>query len=186
MEKQRINKSIIIRRAGFYDSKRLSEIDCACFPPEQSSSEEAFTTFTQNPSIEIFVAEVNGYVAGYSLFFLQDGSSDELKLMDNEDFVFQIGSIAVDPAYRGYGVAHQIMSKSERILLEEYKTSSHRFISEISPNNQSSLGLFLSLGYSQTEKLDNYYGQGKSALRFEKTLVEPTFAKFSLYPNINN
>ena len=181
-----MNKSIIIRKAGFYDSKRLSEIDSACFPPEQSSLEEAFTAFIQNPSIEVFVAEVNGYVAGYSLFFLQDGSSDELKLIDDENFVFQIGSVAVDPTYRGYGVAYQIISKSERMLLKEYETSSRRFISEISPDNQPSLGLFHSLGYSQTEELDNYYGQGKPALRFEKTLVDSPFARFSLSPNINN
>jgi ribosomal-protein-alanine N-acetyltransferase len=83
-----------------------------------------------------------------------------------------IESVAVDPDYRGKGLATLLMNKVENVSrVRNFK----KIILEVREHNKEAIGLYTKLGFSRSEFLKDYYEEyhegSRSAYRMEKLLL---------------
>jgi len=81
----------------------------------------------------------------------------------------RIYSIAVQPEYRGQGLATKLLKAVLENLFAMHYT---RCRLEVSVGNQSAQKLYASFGFRTIEKLPAYYQDGADGLRMEKDLSE--------------
>ena len=149
------------------------------------SGVEQFKNAISSENIRIFVSTLNGHVNGYIYLLFQDGATDIVDLKKNEKFVIQIASIAVDPLVRAQGLGRLLLAHAEREILEETGLHTVRFIAESDAANRRSLKLLQAADYRQIETLENYYSDGRPAIRLEKIVsgIGPVSAAPAPYQN---
>jgi [ribosomal protein S18]-alanine N-acetyltransferase len=127
----------------------------AQFPGDRLSARQ-FRRHLGNPRACLRVLLAAGAIGGYALLLVRAGSE-----------VARLYSIAIDPAMRGRGAGAALLSDAERQALRAGRA---RMRLEVRADNAAAIGLYTRAGYRQFATLDDYYEDGATALRFEKSL----------------
>lgn len=89
------------------------------------------------------------------------------------DNSLDIESVAVDPEYRGRGLAKALFKHIEDIAKQR---GYERIELEVREHNLEAIGLYEKLGFKKTEFLKNYYMEklngSRNAYRMEKSLIQ--------------
>jgi ribosomal-protein-alanine N-acetyltransferase len=108
-----------------------------------------------DPSREVYVATVNGGIAGFVVLLMQGA------------FVGYIQSICVERAWRGKGIGSQLMAFAEQRIFGDVPNA---FIC-VSSFNSGARRLYERLGYEVIGKLRDYIIPGNSEILMRKTIA---------------
>ncbi|AOA63192.1 N-alpha-acetyltransferase, catalitic subunit [Komagataella phaffii CBS 7435] len=81
-----------------------------------------------------------------------------------------LGMIAVDPAYRGKGIAKTLIDKSIDVMIDSYHCD--EIVLETEVDNPQALNLYESFGFIRTRRLFRYYLNKNDAYRLVLPLTE--------------
>jgi len=159
----------MIRRATISDLDALVALEQRCFESDRLSR-RSFRHLLTKANAVTFVAEQDRSLAGYVTVLFNAGTS-----------LARLYSIAVDVAFRGKGVARELIAAAEQAALEGECVVLRL---EVRRDNEASLVLFRKRGYRQFGHYPDYYEDHMEALRFEKELVPhlaPDIARVPYY-----
>lgn len=146
---------IYIRAAKESDLSSILDIE------EQSFDTEKFSfrrfRYLLNKSKSFFmVASIENQIAGYLILLKRKGAKS-----------LRIYSLAIEPKYRGLGVAQKLIENAELIGRNE----NIEFLSlEVSESNIKAISLYKKSGFKEKRIILNYYNQGNHALALSKNI----------------
>ena len=143
-----------IRTAQGSDLDALVELEKRCFTTDRLSR-RSLRHFLSAGQHQLLVC--GEPVQAYILLLFRRGTS-----------LVRIYSLAVDPAWRGRGMARQLMEAAEQ-RAHEHQALFLRL--EVAANNHPARALYSALGYHSIDTLPAYYEDGGDGLRLEKRLV---------------
>jgi ribosomal-protein-alanine acetyltransferase len=111
----------------------------------------------KSPATLILIAELAGAPAGYAMALFRKGAS-----------VARLYSIAVDPDFRGRGLAEKLLAEAAR---QAAKRGARRLRLEFRPSNSAAQRLYERAGFMLFERKPGYYDDGEDAIRMELTLT---------------
>jgi ribosomal protein S18 acetylase RimI-like enzyme len=161
---------IMIREAVLDDVPSLVELEARCFDYDRLSA-RSFRHFLTHGNDDLLVAEQDGTIRGYSVTLYRRNTS-----------LARLYSVAVDPACRGHGVGRNLVNATQERALERGTT---RMRLEVHQDNAYAQRLYRSLGYREFGKVEDYYEDHATALRFEKELaphLAPDLDRVPCYP----
>ncbi len=119
-----------------------------------------FTWMIRKAHAFFLVVEIDGVLAGYTLLLFHKGTS-----------LARLYSIAVDKAFRGAGLARELLVRSEAAAVENDCVYLRL---EVHPDNAGAIALYEQAGYFRFGLYRQYYDDNSDALRYEKrVLFEP-------------
>jgi len=144
-----------IRKARASDVDALAAIEKAVFAGDRISR-RSFRALIERETAEVMVAQADGGIAGYAVVLLRTGSG-----------VARLYSIAAGPGFAGHGVG--------RLLLEAAEDTAFRHDRmllrlEVREDNPRAISIYEKAGYRRFGREADYYEDGATALRYEKTL----------------
>ncbi|WP_269617945.1 GNAT family N-acetyltransferase/peptidase C39 family protein [Zhongshania sp. BJYM1] len=148
-----------IRSALKDDLDALENIEQRCFSGDKLSR-RSFKSLIKPGAHSTSVILSNESPCGYSIVLFRTGTS-----------LARLYSIALDPSYRGQGLAQQLLAHAET----QARDRDCLFMRlEVRIDNPAAIALYEKLGYSAFDRIDDYYEDGCTALRFEKRLQPET------------
>lgn len=144
-----------IRKARASDVDDLAAIEKAVFSGDRLSR-RSFRQFIERETAEMLVAENDGRVAGYAVVLFRKGSG-----------VARLYSIAVGPFFGSLGIGRQLLAAAEDAAYEHDRMMLRL---EVREDNQRAIHIYEQAGYRRIGREPDYYGDGATALRYEKTL----------------
>ena len=148
---------VTIRSATADDLPALLALESQ-FPGDRLAARQ-FRRHLVNPRARLRVLVTAATVGGYALLFLRAGSRTA-----------RLYSIAIDPHLRGRGAGAALLADAER---EARRAGCSRLRLEVRADNAAAIGLYQRAGYRSFGHIAQYYEDGATALRFEKTLEAP-------------
>ena len=144
-----------IRRATTEELPGILRIEKRSFGIDAWSSEQ-FLEYLSRPSRSIFLIWVSGSVAaGYVLAAVRGTRLD-------------IDSVAVDPRFRGKGIATALLKRA-------IATARRRGFTAVSlsvrRDNEAAIHLYRKLGFAPVRRIENYYEDGAPAWRMTLKLA---------------
>lgn len=144
---------VSIRSADKSDIKELVEIEKSSFVPSDGPlSSKSFRYHIERSNI-LFIASVSindKYVAaGYALVLPRKNS-------------MRLYSIAVNPVYRGKGVARELLKQVIQCAAKRKVASVYL---EVRPDNVAAILLYKKFGFCKTAELRDFYGEGSHGIR---------------------
>ena len=144
-----------IRPARASDVDALAAIENAVFDTDRISR-RSFRQLIERKTAETLIAESDGSVAAYAMVLFREGSG-----------VARLYSIATGPDFAGKGIG--------RILLEAAEDAAFRhgrmmLRLEVREDNVRAIHIYEQNGYRRIGREPDYYEDGATALRYEKTL----------------
>lgn len=128
--------------------KRIVEIEQGSFGKD-AWPEEAFLEYWRESPELFLVARHGRRVAGYSI--TRTGLAGA-----------ELDSIAVDPCYRGQGVAHALLDATVSALESGGRTTLRLMVST---RNEPALRFYRQHGFTRSRLVKRYYGAGRDAWR---------------------
>lgn len=130
-------------------------LDVRCFAPEFKFSRSAMKRFAEAKKARVVVAEDDGAVVGFCIVHVE------------RDGLAYVVTLDVAPEVRRRGVARQLMSKVEEIVVAEGCSlmGLHVFV-----GNAEAVRLYEALGYELLRSDAGFYGAGLDALVYAKRL----------------
>jgi ribosomal protein S18 acetylase RimI-like enzyme len=116
---------------------------------------------------QLWVAEVDGNLAGFAAITTEPGHQYEQIGWDPNEPALTIHRLAVDPAFRGLGIASALMQHAEALALAR-NIAVLRV--DTSAQNQVTQRLFPKLGYTYSGEITLTYRPGLRVLCYEKRL----------------
>lgn len=159
----------MIRKANISDLDTLVALENRCFQTDRLSRRSFRHLLTKANAVTLVVEEQNSLV-GYVSVLFNAGTS-----------LARLYSIAVDDAFRGQGIARNLVEAAEQAALDGDCVVLRL---EVRGDNETSQALFRKLGYRQFGHYPDYYEDHMEALRFEKELVphlSPDIARVPYY-----
>ena len=147
--------ALAVRRARKSDLEAIAAVENLSFDVDRFSR-SALKRLLAVMTADCRVAEIDGRVAGYVAILFRAGT-----------LVARIYSIAVDPAYRGRGVAQGLIAAAEQAARSRGARSLRL---EVRASNKAALSLYERAGFTFLERKPGYYQNGEDALRLEKHL----------------
>ncbi|RWG85368.1 peptidase C39 family protein [Mesorhizobium sp.] len=144
-----------IRKARASDVDDLAAIEKAVFSGDRLSR-RSFRQFIERETAEMLVAENDGRVAGYAVVLFRKGSG-----------VARLYSIAVGPFFGNLGIGRQLLAAAEEAAYEHDRMMLRL---EVREDNQRAIRIYEQAGYRKIGREPDYYEDGATALRYEKTL----------------
>lgn len=144
-----------IRTARASDVDDLAAIEKAVFSSDRISR-RSFRQFIERETAETLVAEIDGRVGGYAIVLFRKGSG-----------VARLYSIAVGPFFGGLGIGRQLLSAAEEAAFEHDRMMLRL---EVREDNGRAIRIYEQAGYRKIGREPDYYEDGATALRYEKTL----------------
>ncbi|MDG4910387.1 GNAT family N-acetyltransferase/peptidase C39 family protein [Mesorhizobium sp. WSM4898] len=144
-----------IRKARASDVDDLAAIEKAVFSSDRLSR-RSFRQLIEHETAEMLVAENDGHVAGYAVVLFRKGSG-----------VARLYSIAVGPFFGNLGIGRQLLAAAEEAAYEHDRMMLRL---EVREDNQRAIGIYEQAGYRKIGREPDYYEDGATALRYEKTL----------------
>ena len=144
-----------IRKARASDVDALAAIENAVFAGDRISR-RSFRTLIERETAEALVAEVDGQVAGYAIVLLRTGSG-----------VARLYSIATAPGFARQGTGRMLLGAAEDIAFEHERMLLRL---EVREDNHRAIAIYEKAGYRRIGREADYYEDGMTALRYEKTL----------------
>ncbi len=155
-----------IRPAQVADIPDLMTLEKASFTTDRISR-RSFGYFIRKGHCSLVVAYENGQLAGYALVLYRNGTQ-----------LARLYSIAVSDAFRGRGVAQQLLTEMEQLATQELCLFMRL---EVRVDNQAAINLYQKLKFRPIGRVEGYYEDGGDALQMERTL-RPT--KLGKIPNL--
>ncbi|MFA5494852.1 MAG: peptidase C39 family protein [Porticoccaceae bacterium] len=146
---------VVVRRAEERDLNALLALEKTCFATDRLSR-RSFRHWLQADNCAFLVAEDDGRLAGYGLILFLRGT-----------ILARLYSIAIDPAWRGAGIARRLLGEGE-LLAESHGCLFLRL--EVSVDNHAAIGLYQALGYQPFGIYPHYYEDDNDALRMQKCI----------------
>jgi len=131
-----------IRPFKINDLSQVLMVERESFPPGQQYDEFVFKHYLGMKHI-FHVADLCGKIIGYVLGFVQDSSTAHL------------ASIAVSPAYRGFGIGKRLLEEFE---WKATALGAKRIVLEVSVSNIVALNMYVKRGYKIVRRIPRYYG----------------------------
>ena len=151
-------QKIVIQPATLDDLDSLLELEQKCFITDQLSR-RSLRRFLSNEQSVFQVAKQAEIIVGYLLVTFHRGTR-----------LARLYSIAVDPEWRGQGVARKLINNGEE---ESQRRGALYLRLEVNNTNQSAIGLYHSLGFKEFGLLQDYYEDHSDALRMQKRIRYP-------------
>ncbi len=157
-----------IRKARASDVDDLAAIEKAVFSSDRLSR-RSFRQLIERETAEMLVAENDGHVAGYAVVLFRKGSG-----------VARLYSIAVGPFFGSLGIGRQLLAAAEEAAYEHDRMMLRL---EVREDNPRAINIYEQAGYRKIGREPDYYEDGATALRYEKTLRGdvPTNTKVPFY-----
>ena len=144
-----------IRNALDTDLDALLALELRAFEGDRLSR-RSFRRLIKAGPHQMAVMTENEQIIGYSVLLFRTGTS-----------LARLYSIALDPIVRGRGLANVLLADAE----VRAKAESCVFLRlEVREDNPAAIGLYQKQGYVPFDRVEDYYEDGCSALRFEKRL----------------
>ena len=144
------------RPARLGDLDDLEALENAVFPGDRLSR-RSLRRYIEAPTTRLLVVDGHaGALAGYSLVAFRSGSA-----------LARLYSIAVGTAAAGEGVGRALLAGAER---EAAHRGCRALRLEVRVDNTRAIALYERNGYIRFGELSDYYDDGATALRLEKTL----------------
>ena len=145
-----------IRHATIADVNALAQLELRCFESDILSA-RSFRHLISKGHAALLVAETEPALIGYVLVLFHRNTS-----------MARMYSLAVDPAWRGKGVAQRLIHDVESEALKQGVVSMRL---EVRQDNPGALALYHALGYREFAVFPDYYEDHMDALRLEKALA---------------
>ncbi|MFP5384371.1 MAG: GNAT family N-acetyltransferase [Gammaproteobacteria bacterium] len=144
-----------LRAAAVTDIDELLALEESCFTTDRLSRRN-FRWMIRQANAMLLVAETPPGLAGYILVLFRRQSRSA-----------RIYSVAVQPAWRGKGVAEQLLAAAELAAAAVGCDGIHL---EVRPENTAAIRLYEKHGYQRFGILPAFYEDGVDALRLRKPL----------------
>ncbi|MGX8008727.1 peptidase C39 family protein [Mesorhizobium sp. ORM8.1] len=144
-----------IRKARASDVDDLAAIEKAVFLSDRLSR-RSFRQLIERETAKMLVAENEGRVAGYAVVLFRKGSG-----------VARLYSIAVSPFFGRLGIGRQLLAAAEDAAFEHDRLLLRL---EVREDNDRAIRVYEQAGYRKLGREPDYYEDGATALRYEKTL----------------
>jgi ribosomal protein S18 acetylase RimI-like enzyme len=144
-----------IRPAEARDIGALVAIENAVFATDRISR-RSFRQLIERESAETLVLEEAGQVVGYAMVLFRKGTA-----------VARLYSIAVAPDRAGTGAGGRLLQAAEDAAWEHDRLMLRL---EVRADNARAIAVYEKRGYRRIGREADYYADGMTALRFEKTL----------------
>lgn len=147
--------AIVIRRAAPGDLDALVAIEEGAFDSDVMSR-RALRRYLSAPAASLLVAEADGAIAAYVLTSLAKGQK-----------AARLYSIAVARDYGRRGLGRLLLQAAED---DARARGAERLRLEVRRDNHAAATLYRERGYALFAEIADYYEDGETALRFEKSL----------------
>lgn len=151
-------KNISVAPASLQHLEQLLELEQLCFTSDRLSR-RSMRRFLLSEQSVFMVAVHQGRCIGYLLIIFHRGTR-----------LARLYSIAVNPEWRGQGVARQLMNVGEQ---EAQHRGALYFRLEVNNTNDNAIKLYDSLGFKKFGILQDYYDDHSDALRMQKRIRYP-------------
>jgi ribosomal-protein-alanine N-acetyltransferase len=141
-----------IRRARFADLRSILRIEKKSFAGDAWDRALFLDYFEQSDRSVFLVSTMNYAVVGYALAF-HGGKRAELY------------SIAVEPRWRGQGVAIALL---KRVLSTLRRRGVRAVYLNVRLGNKAAIGLYRRAGFQRVRRVNGYYEDGAAAWRMRK------------------
>ena len=148
-------EAIAVRRGQVVDLDAIVAIEEGAFDSDVMSR-RSLRYYLTAPACTLDVAIVDGTVAGYGLISLARGQKTA-----------RLYSIAVSGTFGRRGLGKLLLEAAESAARAR---GAARLRLEVRRDNHAAVALYRDSGYALFEETENYYEDGETALRFEKTL----------------
>jgi ribosomal protein S18 acetylase RimI-like enzyme len=145
-----------IRPARASDVDALLAIETAVFQTDRLSR-QSFRRLIGRPSAAVLIAQVGGVVAGYCVVLFRAGASHA-----------RLYSISTAPGLAGQGVGRALIEAAERTSVGRGKRSLRL---EVRQDNERAVSIYRRAGFRPIGSKPDYYQDGMTALRMEKSLA---------------
>ena len=132
-------RGVTIRRMRALDLPRVMQIELSTF--SMPWSESTFRGLLRRSDSDLFVAELRGAVAGYSVFWAVTDQGE-------------LGNVAVAEEYRGRGIGRTLV---DAVLERAAERGVHEIFLEVRRSNDGAQNLYRTLGFAQVGQRKNYY-----------------------------
>ena len=159
----------MIRSATLADLPELVRIENLSFVTDRFSR-RSFRYLLTKANANTLVEDQAGQIRGYVMLLFNVGTS-----------LARLYSYAVDPKARRQGIGKALVEQAE-VEAIEHDCIAMRL--EIRQDNEASINLFKQYGYRQIGMVPDYYEDGMTALRFEKSLaphLQPELVRVPFY-----
>jgi ribosomal-protein-alanine acetyltransferase len=148
------------RAAAKVRTARPSDLDAIDRIERRSFDADRFSRATlrrllARPTAACLIAVSGGDAAGYAIVLFREGTE-----------VARLYSIAVDPHFRGQGLAQALLAAAEKVARR--RAGALRL--EVRASNKAGLSLYHRAGFTFRERKPGYYSDGEDAVRLEKRL----------------
>lgn len=150
--------SIIIEKARIADLEALYEIERECFDREAFTKEQ-IAYLLENPNSVSLIAQVNNEIAGFIIGLIYDR---------NEMRTGHVYTIDVAIKHRRMGVGLRLLNELERIFIDRGVKICNL---EVRLDNVAARRLYRKHGYTEVERLKDYYFRGVHGVRLVKILL---------------
>jgi [ribosomal protein S18]-alanine N-acetyltransferase len=132
-------KGVTMRRMRAADLPRVMQIELSTF--SMPWSESTFRGLLRRSDSDLFVAELRGVVAGYSVFWAVTDQGE-------------LGNVAVAEEHRGRGIGRGLV---DAVLERAAERGVHEVFLEVRRSNDCAQNLYRTLGFQQVGQRKNYY-----------------------------
>ncbi len=143
-----------IRHADLEDIDTLVSLE-QYFPTDRLTHER-FVYLLKHGNCEIVVYEVKEKIVGNTIVLFRKGSK-----------VARLYSLVVEPKYQGHGVAHMLIDAA---IQDALKKRCNVLSLEVREDNKGAQSLYAEFGFEPVDKLDNFYDDGKAAIKLVKKI----------------
>lgn len=147
-------QSFTIRRAILEDMEVLLELE-QLFPGDRIKK-SSFRHFLTRAKADVWVARENSVVLGDAVVLYRQGSQNA-----------RLYSVVVSQKARGKGIGAKLLAHCEKAATKRGCTTLRL---EVREDNETAINLYRKRGYDLTGRKDNYYEDGGTALRMQKSL----------------
>jgi len=151
--------SITIRQTTVNDLEKLYEIEKECFTAE-AFTKELLTLLLRDSNSVSLIAQANGEIAGFIIGLIQHIRGIKIG---------HIYTIDVAIKHRRKGVGEKLLKELEQVFAEKGVRVCYL---EARLNNVAALELYKKQGYTEIEKLNDYYFEGAHGVRLQKRLFQ--------------
>jgi ribosomal protein S18 acetylase RimI-like enzyme len=141
------------------DFASLYAIEELCFEPPHRFSRAFMRRLVRAANAATWTAEDEGRMAGFAIVEWAEESGESIAY---------IQTIEVLPDQRGHGVGHELL---RRLQDSAYSAGARTIWLHVDAENQAAIRLYQSNGYLCEGREDGYYGRGRAALIYAKSLL---------------
>jgi [ribosomal protein S18]-alanine N-acetyltransferase len=153
-----LNSGVTYRLYAANDFPQLSAIEEICFQPPHRFSRAYMRHLVRAANAATWVAEEDGRIVGFAIVEWAE---------ESDLLIAYIQTIEVTPTHRGRGIAGELM---RRIEDSAHAAGAPAIWLHAEAGNQPAIRLYEANGYLCRGREDGYYGRGRAALIYVKSL----------------